>query len=286
MGKKSLKMFSVSRYILFGMIFLLGWLPYPDICDASGSSGKTGFIVPLPEGKSEGFQPRLGSYYYTIEWGDIRAATATVSVKRDGDYYRIVGDTKTTKIIDQIFRIRYRGEGIIRSKDYSPVETVLDSRKRSSRKRTEIRFLENGDIEVAITKTKGKKDPTTQIRKVQPDSFVLEPFSAIFLARGFNWSKGETQRFEIITGKKKYLITLACLGKGVVSQGDKKIEAWIIQPIITRLDKPDKSSKNKGIRLYLSTDHSRDLLKIKTKTVVGTVALKLIRFEPQGSCKN
>lgn len=271
----------IPRHILFGILFITGLLVCPNENHALGSPEKKGAIVPLPYEESEGFNPRLGIYYYTIKWQNMPAAETIISVSREDDYYRLIGDVKTTRIIDQIFKLRYRGEGVIRAEDYLPVETVLHQRKRSSRKQTNIRFLENGDIEIVTTKAKGRKEPTTKISKIQPDGLVLEPFSAIFLARRFNWSKGEVQSFEVITGKKIYMITLACLDKGYVHDSDKKMEAWIIQPVVVRTDKQDSESRPSNTKIYLSTNHTRDLLKIKSKTVFGTVKIKLDRFVPQ-----
>jgi len=230
-----------------------------------------------PQG-AEGFKPHLGTYFYSVKWQGIRVADATVTVAREGEYYRVVADTETTRPIDQILKLRYRGEGIIRSADYMPVQTVLDFRKRSHQKHTQIRYLDDGEIEIVETKTKKKQEPRTEIKKIQPEEFVLEPFSAIFLARRFNWRKGEVQQLEVITGKKRYLVTLVCLDKGHVTDGDAQIEAWIIRPIVKNLSKPKSKPRHSSTKIYLSADKSRDLLEMKSRVLIGTVKVKLERF--------
>lgn len=248
--------------------------------DTRSTTGNTLAYSISPQA-AEGFEPRLGTFFYSVKWLGIRVADATVTVARDGEYYRIVADTETTRPIDQILKLRYRGEGIIRSADYMPVLTVLDFRKRSRQKHTEIRYLDDGEIEIVETKTKKKQEPRTEIKKIQPEGFVLEPFSAIFLARRFNWRKGEVQHFKVITGKKRYLVTLICLDKGRVTEGDAQIEAWIIRPIVKDLSKPKSKPKYSTTKIYLSADKSRDLLKMKSRTLIGTVKIKLERFVAQ-----
>jgi hypothetical protein len=249
----------------------------------SGTKSATGNMLAysIAPQSAEGFKPRLGTYFYSIKWLGIRAADTTVTVARDGGYYRVVADTATSQLIDQLLKLRYRCEGIIRSQDYMPIETIFDFRKRSRHRYTKIRYLNDGEIEVIETKTKKKQDPRTEIKKIQPEGFVLEPFSASFLARGFNWRKGEVQQLEVITGKKRYLVTLTCQDKVQVTDGDAQIEAWIIRPSVKNLNKPKSKPRHSSTKIYLSADKSRELLKMKSRTLVGPVKVELERFVAQ-----
>jgi len=270
------------KYLLAGLILLtvtgVGCLSA--FSGTKSTAGNTLAYSIAPQ-RADDFKPRLGTYFYNVKWLGIRAADATVTVAQDGEYYRIVADTATSRLIDQILKLRYRFEGLIRSQDYMPIETVFDFRKRSRHRHTKIRYLNDGKIEVTETKTKKKQEPRTEIKKIQPEGFVLEPFSASFLARGFNWRKGEVQQLEVITGKKRYLVTLTCLDKVQVADGHAQIEAWIIRPTVKNLNKPKSKPRHRSTRIYLSTDESRDLLKMKSRTLVGPVKLELERFVAQ-----
>lgn len=231
--------------------------------------------------RAQGFNPRLGTYLYSVKWLGIRAANTTVTVSRNGGTYHVVADTATSRLIDQLLKLRYRCEGIIRSQDYMPIETIFDFRKRSRHRYTKIRYLDDGEIEVTETKSKKKQKPHTEIKKIQPEEFALEPFSASFLARGFNWRKGEVQQLEVITGKKRYLVTLTCQDKVHVTEGDAQIAAWLIRPSVKNLNKPKSKPRHSSTRIYLSADRSRELLKLKSRTRVGPVKVELERFVAQ-----
>jgi hypothetical protein len=86
---------------------------------------------------------------------------------------------------------------------------------------------------------------------------------------------------EVITGKKRYLVTLTCMDKVQVTDGDAQIEAWIIRPSVKNLNKPKSKPRHSSTRIYLSTDESRDLLKMKSRTLVGPVKVELERFVAQ-----
>jgi len=270
------------KHLLAGLIILMV-TGMDCLCAFSGTESSTGntLAYSLAPRKTEDFKPRLGTYFYNVKWLGIRAADTTVTVARNDEYYRVVADTATSRFIDQILKLRYRCEGLIRLHDFMPIETILDFRKRSRHRHTKIRYLNDGNIEVTETKAKKKQKPRTEIKNIQSEGFVLEPFSASFLARGFNWRKGVVQQLEVITGKKRYLVTLTCLDKVQVTDGDALTEAWIIRPIVKNLNKPKSKPRHGSTRIYLSTDESRDLLMMKSRTLVGPVKVELERFVAQ-----
>ena len=232
-----------------------------------------------PAGTSN-FQPRLGTYYYKIKWGNLKAAEAKISMQAEGDYYRIIADAKPTEFIDNIYRIRYRGEGVINAEDYTAVESVFEDRTRSREIRTEIHYRDSGEIESVTVKKKKKKPPITKVRKFEPEGEVLDAFSAVFLALSFDWHVGLSEQFEVFTGKKSYLVTLVCVGTTEVEHREKGVACWVIVPTVVDTSKPDKKPRFTKTKIYLSADPSRAVLKVKTKAGIGTVRAKLKGFEP------
>jgi len=226
------------------------------------------------------FTPRLGTFYYVVHWADSKVADATITIERDGDYYRMIADEETTKFLDRIYRIRYRGETVIRAEDLVPVETVIDEERGKKKTTEQIRYDGDGKAEVVVS----KKEPDAPVQQeaylINEETFAIDMFSAIFLARSFDWQENESQQFDVFSGKKRYLVTLDCIGKTVFQEGDIKIDAWVIRPGVLKQNDPDAKTKHSEARVYLSADESRDLLKIKTKIGLGTVKMKLLRYEP------
>ncbi len=226
------------------------------------------------------FHPRLGTFYYVIHWADSKVADATITIERDGDYYRMVADEETTKFLDRIYRIRYRGETVIRAEDLVPVETVIKEERGRKKTTEQITYDAEGKAEVVVS----EKEPDAPIKQeaylINEETFAIDMFSAIFLARSFDWQENESQQFDVFSGKKRYLVSLDCIGKTVFHVGDINIDAWVIRPGVLKQNDPNAKTRHSGARVYLSADTSRDLLKIKTKIGLGTVKMKLLRYEP------
>ena len=234
------------------------------------------------EGKqtSSTFKPPLGKYVYTIIWGNSKVAEATVTVDAEKDHYRVTADTKTTKAIDRIYKIRYKGEGLIASDDYAAVRTILEERTRARKIRTEITYAESGEIETVRVRTKKKKEPRKKTTKLAGDDETLDTFSAVFLARSFDWRVGLKENLKVFDGKKNYLVTLNCVDTAPFTHRDAEIECWVIVPSVIDLSKPKQKSKFSKTVIYISADPSRHILKLQTKASIGTVKATMERFVP------
>jgi len=235
---------------------------------------------PAVSGVQTGFQPSLGVYTYSVKWGQTRAAKATVTVSREGEFYRIVVHTETTKSISWIYKLKYRGESVLHGKDLKPLKTELDQETRRRKKRTEITYDNSGEIKTKVTKSKKKKPPTTEEKTFKQEGEVFDVFSAVFLARRFNWDLGETQEFDVFTGKKRHIIKLICTDKTIVEEGKYRLDAWVIRPSVIDPEKPNEKPKLTNTKLYLSADKYRDLLKIKSKGKFGTIRVKIKSYTP------
>ena len=71
------------------------------------------------------FQPRLGDFHYEIHWAKTRVATGIVTISKEGEYFRLTADQKTTDFIDRIYRVRYQGETRIKVQSLSPSESFI-----------------------------------------------------------------------------------------------------------------------------------------------------------------
>ena len=151
---------------------------------------------------------------------------------------------------------------------------------RKKKKRTEISYPDSGEIKTTVTQSKKKNPPTTEEKIFKPEGEVFDIFSAVFLARRFQWELGASQRFEVFTGKKRHIILLICTEKTAVEEGDVQLPAWVIRPSVSDPEKPDEKPKLASTKLYLSADEYRDLLKIKSKGKFGTVHVKIKSYTP------
>jgi len=252
---------------LFLFLFLALWMP----CAAVSAE------LYQPE-----FAPQPGTYHYSIRWGRFTIAKADVTVSRKGPFYLMEVNANTSGIVDRFYTLRYKGQGKITASDLTPVQMHMEQQENSIFKTLTITFHAGGEVEAVEIKYKEEEEPEKKVKKVQSNGQVLDPFSAAFLARGIEWSKGEVQKYEIITGKHVYLVTLTCVDKERIKIMGKKREAWVISPKIKKISEPEKKKKKKikWAKIYVSADDRREVLQLKSKATVGSVRAKLERFEP------
>ena len=236
------------------------------------SSGKSGL-------KDSNFKPRLGAFQYTISWEEKEVATATVTMERDGDQYRITVHSKTIGFVDNVYRIKFAGEGIIDIDTYSAMQSQYSEQFGSKEKTTSIYYYEDGWIETVRVEKRKSEEPKKEENKFKPEMDILDVFSFMALARSFDWKVGLSERFNVFTGRKTYIVTLNCIGQDIFVIGQDKIAAWVIAPAVIDPTKKDKKAQRKETRIYLSIDDSKDILKIRTQTAIGTVRARLIKFE-------
>ena len=228
------------------------------------------------------FQPRLGEYHYEITWGLNHIGKGVIAIEREGENYILRAEKKTTGLLDRIYQLRYAGEARIKAEDLSPVESIVieENRKRKKVQVTQYPTSEETDT-VKVTETKSRRDKEkvkTKEFEFVSDTLVVDMFSAIFLARSFDWQVGERHEFTVFAGSKKYLVNMDCIGETMFSVGDETLAAWVIQPTFRRLNEEDSTFTHEDTLVYLSADESKDIIKVKSKLGIGTVKLRFVKY--------
>jgi hypothetical protein len=227
------------------------------------------------------FQPRLGTFHYEIQWVKTRVATSTVTIERDGEFFRLTADQKSTKFLDRIYRIRYRGATQVNVQDLSPDESIIHEEVKKRKKKQETSYDAQSKT-ATVVETRSKNDQAAVQKKtyeLKTDSGIVDVFSAIFLARSFDWSVGERHQFLIFIGEKQYQVTMDCIGMSKLSVVDTVIPVYIIRPGIRRTDKAKESKIAKKTTIYISADESKDIVKVKSESGYGTVYLRLVEYQ-------
>lgn len=238
----------------------------------------------LPLLNDPDYLPRLGTYFYCFEFNSVNIGTACIEIEREGDLYRMQVNAKTNDKIDYIYKIRYRGENLTDLDPLAPVETKIKQQVKSTGKEFVIKFQNNGTIQTSEKKFKRGEIVDGEVRKIHTDRYTVDPFSATYLARGLDWKVGTEQVFEVYTGKSRYELHLKCTDKTVIERPGGKREAWVIVPTAKDLDadKHKSAAKKKpaDIKIYLSADELKDVLRIEANHTMGTFLVLLDRFEP------
>lgn len=272
-GKKKYPM------ILIGIILMVVGMSEPvhsiEQAAAGNPSGLTDDSV---------FRPRPGTYYYFFEFNRMNIGSAYLTILREGELYKMQVFAKTNDKIDYVYKIRYRGENITEMDPVTPLETKIKQKVKSTEKDVVMKFQGDGMIQTSERVVKKGEAPDDEIRRVNSGRYTMDPFSATYLARGFDWRIGVEQLFVVYTGKSRYELCLKCIDKRFIEMPGGKRETWVIVPTAKALDshrnKPGDKKKPADVRIFLSADQNKDVLKIEATHTMGTFLVLLDRFEP------
>lgn len=223
----------------------------------------------------------LGTYTYEISWQGIPAAEATVTIEREPGLYLAEATARTYSGIDIFYRLRYRAEGLVSEKDFSPVRVTFEKKENRRNRFTAISYLDNGDIlTVRENYDNGASSEPASVEQFNPNNFTLEPFSAAFLARSLDWEPGVIREFDTFNGKTRYLIKLKCVEKSTIEFNNEEREVFVVEPEVHNLTKPEADKKLRRAQLFVSADKKREVLKVVSEVFIGSVTTKLESFQP------
>jgi len=244
-------------------------------------AGASDLLPPKPD--STGFEPVLGTYSYLVDFKNVRIGTIDLTIHRENDLYKVQVLAKTVNMFDRIYRIRYRGEAVIDSNPFAPVQTTVQQQVRSRERATTTIFQPGGAIKTQERKSEDG-EVAYETRNIQPERFMLDPFSATYLARGFDWKAGTEKVFDVFPGKGQYEIRLKCERLVMLDMGGVKRPAWVITPTAVNLD-PEKQAEaarksQAAMKIYLSADEQKDVLRIEASHMLGNLTVFLDKFQP------
>jgi hypothetical protein len=217
-----------------------------------------------------------GTYKYEVSWKGIPAGTATISLDNDGSTYRLVATAATMSWVELFYTLRYRAEGLVDSSSFKPQQMTIKKRENSKLSHIQVSFDETGEIYSKREKT-GRE---AKELRFNPHNGTLDPFSASLLARSLDWKVGQSRQFDTYNGKTRYLITLNCLEAKVMDVNGLPRAVWIIEPTVTNLLKNKPAKKLRRAFMYVTADSKREVVKIESEVLVGSVTTKLESFTP------
>lgn len=227
---------------------------------------------------SADFKPELGIYEYEVSWSGIPAATAYLTVAKDGLNYKVSTKVKTASAIDLFYELRYEAEGVISGVDFYPLKTNITQQENSRHKTTSIKYSPDGNV-WAVHRSSTKKEPVEYF--FNPENTMLEPFSAAFIARSLDWEPGITRYFDTFNGNSRYLISFTALNKINMDVNGQTREVWVIEPKVKKLNTDDYGKgKLRTAKIYITADEKREILKISSEVFIGSVNTKLESFTP------
>jgi hypothetical protein len=230
------------------------------------------------------FKPRLGKYYYNVDFNNVNIGNATIIIDREGELYKVHVNAQSIGMVDSLYKLRYRGEATMGTDPLSPVEMKTQQEVRSKEKDLTIKFQDNGSIRTVEKKSENGNAVAYDVRKVRTDRFTIDPFSATYLVRGLDWKVGVEKVFDVYPGKYQYELRLRCESLVTVDFNGEKRKAWVIIPKVTHLDPQKRAEalkkKPASSKIYVSADELKDVLKFESSHTLGYFRVLMVRFDP------
>jgi hypothetical protein len=239
-------------------------------------------LCPKPDNSN--FRPRLGKYLYRIDFNGISIGTAEININQNENIYKVQIIAQTINTVDRIYRIRYTGESTINTEPFTPIETIIKQQVRSKEKNIIMKF-DNEMIETTEKKLEDGDVVSYETTKIKPDKYMLDPFSASYLIRTFEWKKETEKIVDVFPGKSQYELYLKCEDLVNINIRDKEQSAWVIVPRAINLN-PEKQAemikkRQPNVKIYISADSLRDVLKIEVSHLLGNFMITMEKFEPK-----
>lgn len=241
--------------------------------------GEVEIVTPVYAPEPGFFEPKFGKYTYSVSWQGIPAGSLEMNLERQDDYYRVRASARTNRFVSMFYKLRFTTEALVSATTLHPKTSVYNNRENDRSENTEINFLPDGEIHSVHEDRRGRKNE----HRFESNNFTLDPFSAVFLALSLKWEVGDTRQFDTFTGKKRYLIELTAIEQTSIQVQGSWQEAIVISPRVRNLSEAESFDDDDRIdeaRIYVSTEPSREILRISSDIFVGTINTRMVSFTP------
>lgn len=244
----------------------------------------------LVQVRTEKYQPQrtefaAGTYEYDINWQGISVARGAVTVRPSSgsgnDTMHVTATAQTGRVIDILYRLRHTSESVFNAHSLKPVTFFSHQTENSKTKLRKIEFTDDGTISARLWKVdrSGKEVPEESIN-FHSDNATFDPITAAFLARSLPIQEGSNLSFDVFNGKHRFLITFEVGPREWVEAGEKGYNAYRVVPSVKKLTDSEGENRLKSATIWITADDRRDVVKIESKVLIGSVRAELMKFTP------
>ena len=245
--------------------------------------------------RTKAYQPQetnfpRGSYDYQVSWQGIRVGGAMIRIGttyRDGKKMLDVEATaRSSRVVSLFYELRHRSESIFSAQELKPVEFLSQQTENSRFSNLEIKFSPDGLIHAKTTKGNLNSQGKSEEVSFKSENATFDPISAAFLALSLPMDAAEDLSFDVFNGKDRYLISFHVLGREKITVAGKEYDAFKIKPLVKKLTDTEGEKRLRKVYLWVSTDGRREVLKLESEVLIGSVSAELVRFVPDTSPEN
>jgi Protein of unknown function (DUF3108) len=264
-----------------GRFLSITWIGVVFLAISSSPAGQVVATLPAPE-KVPVYQPKYYPFdggeraVYKASWNGIPVATAEVSTTShviDGKkFYTVRVEAKTSAALDLIWKMRDTITSTIEAKALAPSRFTFSQRENRKVIDTEARFDRN------TKKWSVHRDERRKVKKYEFDQppNVVDPITAVYLARSQDFKVGDHLYFNIFGGKYRYLLDLEVERREKIQITSGSVDAFKIVPRIKNLMKHGYAERLNDGSVWISADERRIPVMLSSKIFVGNIYIERI----------
>ncbi len=236
-------------------------------------------LVAAPPASTLGPPPTLAALQgetleFSIRWGVIPAATASLEVSSAGDgFVKLRAVARTLPYIDTVFRVRDVVESTVRLEGPSLVRFYKKTREGRRSREDEVLF--DGEAGEAHFFRDGKARGTLLV-----PAGVQDPLSSFYAYRTMTVSGGETVSMEITDGRRLVIGEVSVLKRESVKTPAGTFRTVLVEPRIEGIGGVFSKSPGARILIWLTDDEWRRPVKLQSAVAVGSFTAELTRIIP------
>ncbi len=215
---------------------------------------------------------------FVLRWEFVNAGAATLEVMPfsvvDGvPAYHFVMTARTNNVIDVFYKVRDRIDTYTDTDmDHS---LLYKKRQREGGHKRDIVVRFDWEKEIARYTNFGKPKPPV---KLMPGSF--DPLSAFYYVRFLDMEPGKTITRPVTDGKKNVMGKVTVVRRETITVEAGTFDTFLIEPDIEHIGGVFEKSEDAKIEVWVTADHRKMPVRIRSKVVVGSFVGELVSCRP------
>jgi hypothetical protein len=220
-------------------------------------------------------QPRV--LEYRIAWNGIPAAGATVEITpgelAGHDSLMIEATARTNAFVDLFWTFRGTARATLLADGLIPLHFVYDRQMAGTPYVTWVDFDDRSARSVYI---RGDRRRDAEL----DGAGIIDPITAVFRARLSAAQPGDTLRYDVWTGEKRYRVELNVKTPEPIDVPAGHYTALPVVPEVWELgDRPELDTRLRRATIWVADDPARMLLRIRSELFIGAITLDLVKVE-------
>jgi uncharacterized protein DUF3108 len=233
------------------------------------------FAVAVPAAAA--LTPQPHHLEYRVAWNGIPAAGATVEITpgelAGHESLMVEASAHTNAFVDLFWSFRGTVRATVLADGLTPLHFVYDRRMAGTPYVTSIDF----DAQHAHSMyVRGERRRDTEL----DDAGIIDPITAVFRARLSGAQPGDTLRYDVWTGEKRYRVQLAVKAPEAIDVPAGHFSALPVVPAVWEIgDRPALDTRLRQATIWVADDPGRTLLRIRSELFIGAITLDLVKIE-------